>query len=73
MLSTQINGALFNGTTIDAQSIGKLVEKLFDSQDLYRKVGGVHTSALSDGEAIRVVAEDIDGTIQWINWLVFVY
>jgi FdhD protein len=59
MVSAQINRVHINGITIDAQSIGKMIEKLFDSQDLYRKVGGVHTSALSDGESIRVVAEDI--------------
>jgi FdhD protein len=32
---------------------------LFDSQELYRETGGVHTSALSDGEKILVSAEDI--------------
>lgn len=58
MAPSVINGAN-NGASIDPKSICRLVEKLFDSQDLYRKVGGVHTSALSDGEEIRVVAEDI--------------
>ena len=32
---------------------------LFDSQDLYRQTGGVHTTALSDGENIILSAEDI--------------
>lgn len=41
------------------EAIGHLVEKLFESQSLYRETGGVHTSALSDGERILVVAEDI--------------
>ena len=36
-----------------------MIEQLFGSQQLYRKVGGVHTSALSDGRRVRVVAEDI--------------
>jgi len=35
------------------------VELLFESQSLYRETGGVHTSALSDGEQILVAAEDI--------------
>ena len=59
MAPANLNKAHENGATIDPQSVGRLVDKLFDSQDLYRKVGGVHTSALSDGEEIRVVAEDI--------------
>lgn len=41
------------------ESIGHLVEQLFEAQTLYRETGGVHTSALSDGEKIVVVAEDI--------------
>jgi FdhD protein len=48
-----------NGITISSFEIRQLIESLFDSQDLYRQVGGVHTSALSDGQAIRVIAEDI--------------
>jgi len=41
------------------QAIGKLIELLFESQELYRETGGVHTSALSDGESILLSAEDI--------------
>ena len=41
------------------ETIGRLVELLFDSQQLYRETGGVHTSALSDGEKILLSAEDI--------------
>ena len=41
------------------EAIGQLVESLFQSQSLYRETGGVHTSALSDGETIVLVAEDI--------------
>jgi FdhD protein len=48
-----------NGYTINPQVITTLVEKLFESQDLYRKVGGVHTSILSDGYDAVVMAEDI--------------
>jgi FdhD protein len=39
--------------------IHELIAKLFTSQDLYKKSGGVHTSALSDGEKIITRAEDI--------------
>lgn len=39
--------------------INHLVEMLFESQELYRETGGVHTSALSDGDNIILSAEDI--------------
>lgn len=39
--------------------INDLVESLFESQQLYRETGGVHTSALSDGEKIVLAADDI--------------
>jgi FdhD protein len=48
-----------NQPTFKPEAIGQLVEMLFDSQYLYRETGGVHTSALSDGEKIVVSAEDI--------------
>jgi FdhD protein len=41
------------------EAIGELVDKLFESQELYRKTGGVHTSALSDGDKVLLSAEDI--------------
>lgn len=41
------------------EAVGHLVEQLFESQSLYRETGGVHTSALSDGGKIVIVAEDI--------------
>ncbi len=41
------------------EAIGQLIEQLFEAQILYRETGGVHTSALSDGEKIVTVAEDI--------------
>jgi FdhD protein len=39
--------------------ISELVERLFDSQELYRETGGVHTSILSDGQGGILSAEDI--------------
>jgi FdhD protein len=41
------------------EAVSVLVDKLFDSQQLYRNVGGVHNSGLSDGTNIVVSAEDI--------------
>jgi len=50
---------VLNGGTISPAKVCELVSQLFDVQDLYRKSGGVHTSALSDGEKVLLVAEDI--------------
>jgi len=44
---------------VQPDAIGHLVEMLFESQSLYRETGGVHTSALSDGDKILISAEDI--------------
>jgi FdhD protein len=41
------------------EAIGQLIEQLFETQVLYRETGGVHSSALSDGENVVVFAEDI--------------
>ena len=48
-----------NKVKVGPEAIGRLVEMLFESQELYRETGGVHTSALSDGETILLSAEDI--------------
>jgi FdhD protein len=48
-----------DGINFPPETIGLLVEQLFESQELYRETGGVHTSALSDGEKIVLSAEDI--------------
>lgn len=51
----------FNGgqPKVRPEAIGHLVEMLFEAQELYRETGGVHTSALCDGEKILLSAEDI--------------
>ncbi|MFH1909193.1 MAG: formate dehydrogenase accessory sulfurtransferase FdhD [Chloroflexota bacterium] len=41
------------------EQICRLSDMLLSSQKLYRETGGVHTSALSDGEKILIAAEDI--------------
>lgn len=48
-----------NGGVINANQVGELINQLFESQQLYRASGGVHTSALTDGQGIWIVAEDI--------------
>jgi len=48
-----------NGAVITPEQVSRHVEMLLEAQELYRKVGGVHTSALSDGEKVIVSAEDI--------------
>jgi FdhD protein len=50
---------VLNGGTLSAAKVGYLVNKLFESQQLYRISGGIHTSVLSDGEDIIYSAEDI--------------
>lgn len=41
------------------ERVGELIDLLSEVQTLYRESGGVHTSALSDGERILIAAEDI--------------
>lgn len=48
-----------DGLTLPASRVGDLIAQLFESQQLYRLAGGVHTSAISDGEKIIQIAEDI--------------
>ena len=48
-----------NSFKVRPETVMELVEKLFESQELYRDTGGVHTSALSDGEKIVLAVDDI--------------
>jgi len=50
---------LRNGFVLEPRAINRLVEMLTAAQELYREVGGVHTSVLSDGERAVVSAEDV--------------
>ena len=45
--------------TLAPDRISDLVADLFDSQQIYREVGGVHTSVISDGQQVLLSAEDI--------------
>ena len=47
------------GITVTTQQIIGLGNKLFEGQSLYQEGGGIHASALSDGETLLVVCEDI--------------
>jgi FdhD protein len=48
-----------DGWKVSPGQITRLVEMLFESQELYRETGGIHTSALSDGKKVILAAEDI--------------
>lgn len=48
-----------NGAMLSPEVVGSLMCQLHQAQDLYKQTGGVHTSALSDGEKILLSAEDI--------------
>ncbi len=54
-LNPQINGEV----GIKAIQVRQLVERLFESQDLYKKTGGVHTSILTDAGHLVYSAEDV--------------
>ena len=63
---TAVDLLAMSGVTFDPnlprfepEVIGTLVDLLFESQELYRETGGVHTSMLSDGERLVLAAEDI--------------
>ncbi len=58
-VTTMAPRPLMDGFALRPDSIGRLMEQLLGAQELYRRVGGVHTSVLSDGERVVVSAEDI--------------
>lgn len=47
------------GEPIRPEELLSCMEQLLQAQELYREAGGVHTSAVSDGQTIRMRAEDI--------------
>jgi FdhD protein len=51
--------SLLEDDFVSTEALFGLLDRLFKSQELYRQVRGVHSSALSDGEGIWVSAEDI--------------
>jgi FdhD protein len=51
--------ALQDCGSVSTETLFNLLDRLFKSQELYREVRGVHSSALSDGENVWITAEDI--------------
>jgi FdhD protein len=51
--------ALQDGDFVSTETLFNLLDRLFKSQELYREMRGVHSSALSDGQNVWVTAEDI--------------
>jgi len=50
---------LTSSPTVTPAQISKLMRDLQKSAEVYRTAGGVHASALSDGESLLIVAEDV--------------
>jgi len=48
-----------NGLKLTLNQIADLIDQFFEAQTLYRQSGGVHSSGLSDGKKIIILAEDI--------------
>jgi len=55
----KVRPELKDGLILTPQMVQTLIKSLTEEQVLYRDVGGVHTSILSDGEHVVVTAEDI--------------
>jgi len=59
-ISTTSSSVLnLNETQITPTQVNNFLDELLQAQSLYRIVGGVHTSAVSDGNSILASAEDI--------------
>lgn len=54
-----VNGGAPAAVTISPEAVLASMEQMIQVQELYRETRGVHCSALSDGETIRLRAEDI--------------
>jgi len=57
-LSTQTNQVDSTLSVTPSQILG-LMQRLHSEAELYRTAGGVHTSALSDGEKLLIVSSDV--------------
>lgn len=56
---TASHAALTSSLTVTPTQISKLMRELQKSARVYRTAGGIHASALSDGERLLVIAEDV--------------
>lgn len=59
VIPEELRPELRDGFLLQPRTINRFVEMLTEAQQLYREVGGVHTSVLSDGEHAVVSAEDV--------------
>jgi len=57
--TTSANVLEKNDIHITPMQVNNFLDELLQAQSLYHKVGGVHTSAVSDGNSILASAEDI--------------
>ena len=55
----QLRPELKDGILLSPERVDSLIKILSEAQVLYREVGGVHTSILSDGKRVVISAEDI--------------
>ena len=55
----KVHPEIKDGLLLDPPMVQSLVKILGDAQVLYREVGGVHTSILTDGEGVVISAEDV--------------
>ncbi len=55
----QLHPELKNGFVLTPEMIQTHIETLLENQSLYREVGGVHTSILSDGQHVIASGEDV--------------
>ena len=47
------------GPRLAPETVYRLMRKLYEAAELYKRSGGIHTSILAEGEDILIVAEDI--------------
>jgi formate dehydrogenase accessory protein FdhD len=59
LISERLPSVPIQNDLISPEQITALVAGLFESQELYKETGGVHTTALCDGQDIILSAEDI--------------
>jgi FdhD protein len=59
LISEGLLALMPQGAFLTPQQINALIVRLFESQELYKETGGVHTSILSDGKNTIIKAEDI--------------
>lgn len=50
---------VYSNLSIHPEQLGELINQLQSQESLYARARGVHTSALSDGERLVVLAEDV--------------